>query len=131
MDRDFEKFIGGPNLPAQYRLRVTLSKTRVLSFNRRVYQEIGKPEAVYLYFSRTRDTIAVEPAGGLRNDAFPVLSKGPSGYRVNVAPFCRHFNIVPDETLRFVDPDVRNGKLLLKLRQTISATQPRRKKAAR
>ena len=54
-DRDLEKFTGGPNKPAQFRMRVSLSRYGVLSFNKNAYAELGKPAAVYLYFSRLRD----------------------------------------------------------------------------
>lgn len=127
MDRDLEKFRGGPNKPAQFRMRVTLSKVNVLSFNRNVWQRMGKPDAVYLYFSRTRDMIAVEPVRSLNMpDAFPVLTKS-TGYRVNAASFCRHFGIRLDRTLRFIDPDLRDGKLELKLADTVSVEQVRKR----
>lgn len=129
MDRDLEKFRGGPNKPAQDRMRVTLNKTNVLSFNMNAYRQLGKPAAVYLYFSRKRDLIAVEPVHSLNfSEAFPVLTKGQTGYRVNAAPFCRHFGIRLDETLRFINPEVRDGKLELKLTETISVAQVRKRK---
>ena len=89
-DRDLEKFTGGPNKPAQFRMRVSLSRYGVLTFNKNAYAELGKPAAVYLYFSRLRDLIAVEPVQSINLPAaFPVLEKNISGYRINAAPFCR------------------------------------------
>jgi len=118
-DRDLEKFCGGPNTPAQFRMRVTLNKSNVLSFNQRTFDELGHPPAVYLYFSRVRDLIVVEPVSSINLPAaFPVLEKGFSGYRVNVAPFCRHFGIRLDTSTRFVDPEINGGKLELKLAET-------------
>lgn len=129
MDRDLEKFRGGPNKPAQYRMRVSLNRHNVLTFNRNVFYHLGKPPAVYLYFSRVRDLIAVQPVASLNMaEAFPVLAKGLSGYRINAAPFCRHFGIRLDETLKFIDPELRDGKLELKLADTISVAQRRRKR---
>ncbi|MGI8813635.1 MAG: hypothetical protein ACR2IH_14060 [Pyrinomonadaceae bacterium] len=129
MDRDLEKFRGGPNKPAQYRMRVTLSNTNVLTFNRNAYQHLGKPPAVYLYFSRGRDLIALQPVHSLNMpEAFPVLPKGASGFRVNAASFCRHFGISLDTTLRFIDPEIREGKLELKLSETVSVAQVRPRK---
>jgi hypothetical protein len=58
--------------------------------------------------------------------AFPVLEKNISGYRINAAPFCRHYGIRLDTTVRFVGPEMNNGKLELKLAETISIAQPRR-----
>ena len=129
MDRDLEKFRGGPNMPAQDRMRVTMGKTNVLSFNVNVYQQLGKPLAANLYFGRKRDLIAVEPVHSLNmHDAFPVLTKGISGYRINAASFCRHFGIQLDRSLRFIDPEIRDGTLELKLANTVSVAQVRRRR---
>jgi hypothetical protein len=126
-DRDLEKFRGGPNKPAQYRMRVTLNKSNVLSFNRNTYEQLGRPPAVYLYFSRVRDLIVVEPVQSINmSEAFPVLEKSSSGYRINAAPFCRHFGICLDMTMRFIDPEIRNGKLELKMAEVVSVAQVRR-----
>ena len=132
-DRDLEKFLGGPNKPAQFRMRVTLrAATGVLSFNRNTYNQLGKPAAVYLFFSRVRDLIAVEPVQSLNMPAaFPVLEKGTSGYRINAAPFIRHFGIRLDTTVRFINPDINNGRLELKLSETISVAKARRPRKGR
>jgi len=128
MDRDLEKFRGGPNKPAQDRMRVTLSKINVLSFNMNTYRQLGKPDAVYLYFSRKRDLIVVEPTHSVKfPEAFPVLTKS-SGWRINAAPFCRHFGIRLDTSVRFIDPDIRDGKLELKLANIVSVAQVRKRK---
>ena len=129
MDRDLEKFRGGPNKPAQFRMRVTLlNRMNSLTFNRNTWQQLGKPDAVYLYFSRSRDMIAVEPVHSFNlPEAFPVITKG-TGCRVNAAPFCAHFGIRLDRTLRFIAPEIRDGKLELKLADTVSVAQRRKKR---
>src|SRR4051812_34345311 len=126
--RDLEKFIAGPNKPAQFRMRVTLrSATGVLSFNRNCYKQLGRPAAVCLYFSRPRDLIVVEPVQSINlPGAFPVLEKGQSGYRVNAAPFCRHFRIRLDGTVRFPHAEIQSGLLELKLSETIDVSQAKR-----
>lgn len=129
IDRDLEKFIAGPNKPAQFRMRVSLNRIGVLSFNKNAYKQLGKPAGVYLYFSRVRDLIAVVPVQSINfQAAFPVLDKGFSGYLINAAPFLRHFGIKIDGPIRFINPEVRDGKLELKLAETISVTQVRRRK---
>ena len=127
-ERDLEKFTGGPNKPAQHRMRVTLrGKTGVLSFNKRTYKELGRPAAVYLHFSRVRDLIVIEPVQSINMPAaFPVLEKNISGYRINAAPFCRHFGIRIDTTVRFPHAEIRNGRLELKLAETICVAQAKR-----
>lgn len=129
-DRDLEKFTGGPNKPAQFRMRVSLNQHGVLTFNRNAYNELGKPAALNLYFSRVRDVIALEPVQSINMPAaFPVLEKNSSGYRINAAPFCRHYGIRLDSTVQFIAPELRNGKLELNLAETISVAQIRRRKA--
>jgi len=127
MDRDFEKFIAGPTVSAAKRLHVTINRHNVLSFNDNVYRLIGKPEAVCLYYSRTRDTIGMLPVSPRFNEAFPVKQHGRTGWRINAAPFCRHFGIRIDSTLRFVDPEIQGVKLLLKFSHVVGAATVRRR----
>jgi len=88
---------------------------------------LGKPGAVFLSFSRVRDTIAIEPASARRPEAFPVVTTGVS-LRINSAPFCRHFNIEVDTTLKFIKPEIVDGALYLKLNETISVGGRKRRK---
>jgi len=110
-------------------MRVTLNKVNVLTFNKNTYEKLGRPPAVYLYYSRKRDVIALEPVTSTRlPEAFPVLDKNLSGYRINVAPFCRHLGISLKTSVRFINPEMRNGKLELKLTDTVSVAQPRKRR---
>ena len=128
-DRDFEKFTGGPTQSPSDRLHVTINKENVIGLNGNCYRLLGKPHSVFLYFSRNKDTIAVEPAEVQHSSiAFPVKEKSTVGWRINASPFCKHFGIRLDTTERFVSPDIRNGTLYLNLRQTVTVRQIRRKK---
>jgi hypothetical protein len=121
MDRDFEKFLAGPTPNLSVRLNVTINKHSVILINRRVFELMGKPEAVCLYYSRTRDIIAMVPTSPRFREAFPVLAATKTGWRINAATFCRHFGIRVDSTIRFVDPEIQGVKLLLKLSHTVCA----------
>ena len=92
-----------------------------------MYNLLGKPRAVYLNFSRVRDTIAIEPASPRLPETFPVIKSG-AGWRINSAPFCRHFGIDIDTTLKFVRPDIVGNALYLHLGETISVGGRKRKK---
>ena len=126
MDRDFEKFLAGPTLAAAKRLNVTISRHNVLGLNNNVYRLMGKPEAVCLYYSRSRDVIGILPVSPRMNEAFPVKPHGRSSWRINAAPFCRHFGIRVDSTFRFVDPEIQGVKLLLKLSHVVSVATVRK-----
>ena len=129
MDRDFEKFRGGPTLAAADRVYVTINKENVIGINANCYRLLGKPPAVNLYFSRSQDIIAIEPVQSPRlPQVFPVRPKTSVGWRINASPFCKHFNICIDSTERFICPEIRDGKLMLKLSDTVTIRQIRRKK---
>ena len=128
IDRDFEKFRGGPTQPRSERIHVTLDWRNVIGINDNLYRLLGKPSAVYLYYSRTRDTIGLEPIQHSRlPEAFPVTQKA-AGWVVYATPFCKHFNIRVEGTQKFISPDIRDGKLMLKLSETITVRAHRRKK---
>jgi hypothetical protein len=128
IDRKFEKFLGGPTLPSQERIYASIANSSRIAFNNNCYRMLGKPPAVYLQFSRSDDTIAIEPVHSHRMpSAFPVKQQG-HGWRINAAPFCRHFGIRIDTTERFISPEIRDGLLQLKLNETVTVRQHRRKK---
>lgn len=130
VDRDFEKFMGGPTESKADRLYVTINKDYVIGLNDKTYRLLGKPPAAYLYYSRARDTIMIEPVHSLRlPTAFPIKPRTKFGWRINASPFCTHFNIRLDSTQRFVTPEINSdGHLVLKLNETVTIRQLRRKK---
>ena len=132
MDSSYEVFLGGPTKAARDKVHVTINSQNVIALNGNCYRLMGKPAAVRLAFSRDQQTIAVAPCSPRFNEAFPVLPKGASGWRINAAPFCRHFRIDIDTTLRFLDPDLApDGSLRLNLRHVVSVAQVRRKRKAK
>jgi len=127
MDREFERYRGGPNEAMSKRLHVTISPAKLILLNRNVYHLLGKPAAVYLNFSRARDIIAIEPASPRLPETFPVIAN-PCNWRINAAPFCRHFGIDIDTTLKFIRPEIEGNALYLKLSETVSVGGRKRKK---
>lgn len=128
LTRDFERFQGGPMLPSNTRLHVTINHKYTLYLNTSTHRLLGKPEAVYLYFSREKDMIVLEPTSPRMPQAFPVRQR-QSSFLIHATPFCRHFGIRLDTTLRFIMPDIQSGRLMLRLSDTVVVTKrPRRKK---
>lgn len=127
MDRVFEKFRGGPNEAFSKRLHVTISPANLILLNRNIFVQMGRPDAVHLGFDRARDIIAIEPTSPRLTDAFPVVAN-PRNWRINAAPFCRHFGIHIDTTLKFIAPDLIGTTLQLKLGETVSVARARRRK---
>lgn len=130
LDRDWEKFKGGPRPAARDRIHVTLNRHCEIYFNNNAYRVMGRPEAVHLYFNRQKDTIAVSPAASARMpDAFPVRLKTNGCLVIYASPFCQHFGIKLDSTQKFVGADLdNNGNMLLDLSNTITVVHARRRR---
>ena len=127
MDRDFEIFRSGPNEARSKRTHVTLGGYGIIRMNRNAYYQLGRPEAVRLAYSRERDAIWIEAASPRFNEAFPVIADR-FAWRINAAPFCRHYNIATDSTLKFAAPEIEGQTMMLKLRETVSVARPKRKR---
>ena len=126
LDRKFEKFQGGPTKPPETRVHVSMDRRGVITLNATCYKLLGKPAAANLYFSRADDMIAIEPMDSVRlPTVFPFRPNGTARY-LNAAPFCRHYGIKFDTTVRFTSPDFRDGALQLKLAETVTIERRRR-----
>lgn len=121
LDRKWEKFKGGPASAAAQAFRVTLNRKGLIYMNARVYQAIGRPQAVAIYYSREDDAIAIEPANPRFTDSFQVIKK-QNGWAIHASTFCRHYKIRVANTERFIRPDLTGeGQLILNLRETVTA----------
>jgi len=124
LERDFEKFDGGPVVSTRERMHVTLSPLGVIYLNRNTHRLLGNPAAVALYYSRDRETIAIEPANPRFPKTFPVKAmQQQNGWRILAGPFLGHYRIRTDKTLKFANPEIDpSGILLLNLRETVYVT---------
>ncbi len=126
LERDFIKFTGGPVVSMRDRLHVTLSELGVIYLNKRTHEVWSRPAAVALYYSPEKDTIAIEHASPRDPKSFPV-KPCQNGYRILAGPFLGHFKIRTDHTIRFPNPEIEGGLMLLNLRDTLNVTERRRK----
>jgi hypothetical protein len=108
LDRDFEKFKGGPVVATRDRPHVTLSSLGVIYLNQAAYRVLSRPPAVSLYYSSERDCVAIEPADPRRPESFPV-KQCQNGYRILAGPFVGHFRLRTDHTIRFLRPDLTDS----------------------
>jgi hypothetical protein len=131
LDRDWERFRGGPTPNGGERVHVTLNPESVLYLNANAHRILGSPEAVHFYFNRKKDSIALSPAASPRlNDAFPVR-KGPhhGSVLIYANPFCRNFGISVSSVQKFVAPDIDGeGNMLLDLTNMVTVKRPPRQK---
>ena len=103
LDRQFEKFIGGPTVASRDRMHVTISHKGLIYLNANTHRMLGRPVAANLYFNRAKDQIAVEPTSARLPGVFPIHVKR-EGFIINAGPFCRHFGIRMSGTQRLVEP---------------------------
>ena len=120
LDRKWEKFRGGPKSAEANAVRVTLNRHGLIYMNAKMYQAMGQPKAVALYYSREDDAIAVQPAYERFVEHFMVVKK-QDGWAIHASTFCRHYSIRVPKTERFLRPDLDNeGNLILNLRETVT-----------
>jgi hypothetical protein len=128
IDREWDKFTGGPFVAFKERMYVTLDGRGRLLLNRKAYQAIGKPQRVLLYFNRNKDKIGVRPAHDRLAEAFPVRQNSVS-FVVYCGTFLRHYGIKLRTIERFTHADLNNyGMLELNLGRTTTVSGRRRKK---
>jgi hypothetical protein len=127
IDKDWEKFSGGPFVPYSQRIHVSLSRKGKLHINKKTYELLGKPQRVLLYFNRKKDQIGVRPAHERLADAFPIRRNG-SSYCFYIAGFMRNYGIKLSTTEKFIAPEFNdNGLLALDLSQTVTVGGFKRK----
>ena len=125
--------MGGPTPAFNERVHVTLSRRGDLFLNARAHARMGKPLAVYLYYNRVTDTIILEPTDVLSaNNAFLLRqdpTKKTNARFIRANPFGKHFNILPESTIRFLTPEVDAvGRMYLKLYETVIIASPNKGK---
>jgi hypothetical protein len=122
LERGWEKFRGGPADRTKYEnvVRVTLNSKGLIYMNAKMYQLLGRPRAVALYYNREEDAIALHPAYERFIEHFEVVKK-QAGWAIHASTFCRHFGIRVPTTQRFLRPELNNdGIMILQLRETIN-----------
>ncbi len=128
----FELFKGGPTVSPRDRLYVTINAKSVIYINSAVFEALGSPAAVALLYDRVNCIIGVTEAYPKNREAFPLIFR-KGQILVQATPFCRHYGINLDRTMKFTDPEIDdNGMLRLDLRKLTAAGwqvyKPKKKK---
>ncbi len=123
LDRQWEKFRGGPTASSAERIRVTLNREGLIYMNAKAYAAFGRPKAVAIYYNRETDAIALEPAHHRFEENFQVINR-QNGWVIHASPFIVHHRIRIDGTERFIRPEItQEGQMTLNLRETVSVTR--------
>jgi hypothetical protein len=120
MIKRWTKFEGSPNGMRRGEPRVTMHKVKTILLNKVMFEAIGSPAAVEMYFDAPRNMIGLKPADKNLRSAFPVKPKGNGTHRLIAAgAFCTHFGIKVEGTILFQRPFIdRDGTLELDLTKT-------------
>ena len=120
----WEIYEAGENKPFKERVHVTLNRKSVFCLNTKVFEMLGKPEAVVLMFDKKEKVIGMRSARISSTGTFRVHrhTARETHKVIRPAPFCRAFNIRMDCTSAFMHPRVDDdGVLLLDLKATVPA----------
>jgi hypothetical protein len=130
LDRKFEKFRGGQSdrFGLSTKARVTINRRGMIYLSARMFEAMGRPEAVGLYYNREDDLIAIEPGFERSDEHFEVVKK-QSGWAIHASTFCRHYRIKVPNTERFLRPIINEEKtLVVSLKETVTVGGLERKK---
>ncbi len=115
LDEDFEKFRGRPTAPLNERVHITLSARGVIYMNRNAHRVWGSPNAVLLYYSRSRRQIGLKPVDRRGHHAFPI-KEGNGGRMIHAITFIKKFGIKIEKTHKFLNPRIESdGSMVLDL----------------
>lgn len=100
------------------RLYVSINKEGFITFNPRVFERLGKPEAVLLMFDRLNSRIALKPTVKALKNAYPIRTRNDRGSRiVRAARLLIEYSLEIPELLEFKNIEFdRDGLLILDLR---------------
>lgn len=109
----WEKFEGGPSRSSRGRIHVTLNEKGALYLSAKLYNGMGRPGAVLLYYNREKHQIAVQPARVDRPDAFPVATKRNGAHWIYAQSFCRHHKIRFFASHKFLKPEITEERIVI------------------
>jgi len=113
MITQWEEFQSGPTKPLDKRKHVTLNKKNTILLCGNIYEDLGSPKAVALYFDKMNNLIGLCPTSPDRKNAFPVIAQGHGRHRlIRATPFCKHHKIRVERTVVFPDAQIDDEGLL-------------------
>ena len=120
MEYEFSEFEEGPLEAAGSSVNVTMNKRGNFFLNGKALIAMGEPDAVVLMYDAKKRVIGMQRAPIVRKSSYllKLKAKNTAGRIVYTANFCRHHGITPNCTLRFTAPEVKNGILILDLKET-------------
>ncbi len=110
---EWEKFKGGQFRTGKKVPHVTLNEKGQFYISQSLYNLMGRPSAVALYYNRKKGLIAMQPFSVKRADSFPVVEKRNGAHWINAALFCRHYKIRFFTSHKFLEPKVTEERMVI------------------
>lgn len=105
-------------------LYVSVNQRGIILLNRQAFAALGNPEAVSLLFDAENYTIGLRPVEPFLDTSFPVVSRGVSGNQlIRALPFVKANKLKLGYTIKFLNPVMEDGILILDLNMTARSTQ--------
>ena len=107
--------------------RVTLNQRGDFYLNEGAVLALGDPVAVRMLFNKEEGKIGIAAAPLKTKGSYQLCTKYgrcTASRKFRALQFCRHLGILPINTVRFLDPKIENGVLVLNIHSTVIS--PRR-----
>lgn len=127
--RNWKEFTA-PAPAARTGLYASINATGIISISRPTHAAIGEPKTVSLLYDAENLTIGVRPTGRIMPSAFPIRLRGDNRtYHIRAHEFVRAHRLEISYCVRFLDPHIEDGVLILDLNLTARAATKRRVRA--
>ena len=124
----WEEFCSSPIRAGQGEMSVSIWARRgYLAMNDRTYERFGRPVYVTMMYESNYEVIGLKAAPRLMPNTVKFNSNKQGIHTIVARHFLKHYNIAPTYTIRFLEPKIRNGILILDLHQTTRAPNAGRK----
>lgn len=104
--------------------RVTLNPRGDFYLNEGAMIDLGDPVAVRMLFNKEEGKIGIAAAPLKTKGAYQLCTKygrSAASRKFRALQFCRHLGILPDRTIKFHNPKLENGVLVLNIHATVKA----------
>jgi hypothetical protein len=115
--------------PTRTGFYASINHTGRIAINRRIWRDLGSPEAVSILYEPDDEAIGIRPTERIMPNAFPVvpISRGKR-FWIRAQRFMERAEIKLSRCIRFTDPHIEDGVLVLDLHHTAPADSPRARK---
>ena len=110
---EWQHFTSVPPRSDRNRFHVTIGKNGNMLINRAVFERMGSPAAVHIFFNPRTAAILFKPARPRDTGAFPFVEQRCGTHRViRTNALCTHYRVKPERTIKFISPRLHEDRTL-------------------